>query len=1006
MTLDAITSVSLAPAAEVLSQIVEIMIEVAVAADDVLIEKRSFAELQHYLQRIIPILKELNKKGISHSESLNNAIEILNRETKVAKQLTLECCKKNKVYLLMHCRSVVQRLENTTREMSRALSLIPLASLDLSSSIIEEIGKLCDNMGTAEFRAAIAEEEILEKIEAGIQERSVDRSYANNLLVLIAQTLGISTERSALKKEFEEFKKEIESTHVRKNMAEAIQMDQIIALLGRADAASSPKEKEMRYFTKRNSLGSQPLEPLLSFYCPITRDVMTDPVETSSGQTFERSAIEKWFADGNKLCPLTMTPLDTSILRPNKTLRQSIEEWRDRNTMIRIASIKPKLLSEDEEEVLNCLEQLQDLCEQRDLHQEWVVLENYAPTLIKLLGEKNRDIRIRALLILCILAKDSDDTKVKIVEVDNSIESIVHSLGRRIEERKLAVALLLELSKSDLVRDSIGKVQGCILLLVTMLSSDDNQAARDARELLENLSFSDQNIIQMAKANYFKYLLQRLSSGPEDVKCIMATTLAELELTDPNKSSLLEDGVLGSLLPLVTNGELPMKMVAIKALKNLSSLQKNGLRMIKEGAMRPLLELLFSHGPVPSLREQAAATIMHLAISTMSQETEQPQVSLLESDDDIFKLFSLVHLTGPDIQKSILCTFFALCQSPSATNIKAKLRQCTAVQVLVQLCELDNPEVRPNAVKLLSCLTDDGEEATILEHMDQKHVETLVKIIKSSTDEDEVGSAMGIISNLPEDPQITRWFLDAGALSIIFNFLRDTKQKGPCKDQLIENTVGAVCRFTVSTNQELQKKAAEAGIIPVLVQWLERGTSLTKKRSAISLAQFSRSSPRLSRSLPKRGGFLCFSAPPETGCPVHRGICSIESSFCLLEADAVGPLVRVLAEADPQASEASFDALLTLIEGERLQSGSKVLADANAIPLIIRSLGSSSPTLQEKALNALERIFRQVEFKQRYGASAQMPLVDLTQRGSSSTKSLAARILAHLNVLHEQSSYF
>lgn len=166
-----------------------------------------------------------------------------------------------------------------------------------------------------------------------------------------------------------------------------------------------------------------------------------------------------------------------------------------------------------------------------------------------------------------------------------------------------------------------------------------------------------------------------IAAGPEDVKCIMATTLAELELTDPNKSSLLEDGVLGSLLPLVTNGELPMKMVAIKALKNLSSLQKNGLRMIKEGAMRPLLELLFSHGPVPSLREQAAATIMHLAISTMSQETEQPQVSLLESDDDIFKLFSLVHLTGPDIQKSILCTFFALCQSPSATNIKAKLRQ-------------------------------------------------------------------------------------------------------------------------------------------------------------------------------------------------------------------------------------------------------------------------------------------------------------------------------------------
>jgi len=75
------------------------------------------------------------------------------------------------------------------------------------------------------------------------------------------------------------------------------------------------------------------------------------------------------------------------------------------------------------------------------------------------------------------------------------------------------VALLLELCEHDLLREYIGKVQGCILLLVTMSSSEDNQAARDATELLEKLSSSDQNVIQMAKANYFKHLLQRLSAG-------------------------------------------------------------------------------------------------------------------------------------------------------------------------------------------------------------------------------------------------------------------------------------------------------------------------------------------------------------------------------------------------------------------------------------------------------------------------------------------------------------
>jgi hypothetical protein len=46
-----------------------------------------------------------------------------------------------------------------------------------------------------------------------------------------------------------------------------------------------------------------------------------------------------------------------------------------------------------------------------------------------------------------------------------------------------------------------------------MSNGDDNQAAEDATELLDNLSYSDQNVILMAKANYFKHLLQHLTSG-------------------------------------------------------------------------------------------------------------------------------------------------------------------------------------------------------------------------------------------------------------------------------------------------------------------------------------------------------------------------------------------------------------------------------------------------------------------------------------------------------------
>lgn len=1001
MALDSLTS---GLASEAISQIIDTVCEIVYSAGGVLVNKDSFKELAAYLQRIAPILKQLSKEKVSDSETFNYAIEVLDREIKDGKKLVQECSKKSKVYLLVNCRTVFKRLKHNTSEISRALGLLPLATSGLSAGIIEEIKRLCDNMQAADFKAAISEEEILEKIESAIQEKNFDRSYANNLLLLIADAVGITKERSTLRKELEEFKSEIENE---KDRAETIQMDQIIALLERSDAASSTREKELKYLAKRNSLGNQPLEPLQSFYCPITRDVMVDPVETSSGQTFERSAIEEWFAEGNKLCPLTFITLDTLILRPNKTLKQSIEEWKDRNAMITIASMREKKIqSGDEVGVLHCLQALQDLCEQKDQHREWVVLENYIPVLIQILAEKNSDIRNHVLVILCMLVKDNEDAKERIANVKNAIESIVRSLGRRLGERKLAVALLLELSEYDLLREYIGKVQGCILLLVTMSSSEDNQAARDATELLEKLSSSDQNVIQMAKANYFKHLLQRLSAGPDDVKMIMVKMLAEMESTDRNKEILFDSGILPPLLRLVSHNDVEMKLVALKALQNLSTLKKNGLEMIQQGAARKLFGILFQHSlPSSSLSEHVAPIIMQLAASTISQDTQTP-VSLLESDEDVFNLFSLVSYTVPDVRQYIIQTFYSLCHSPSASYIRNKLRECPSVLVLVKLFENESLSLRASAVKLFSCLVESCDEDAVLKHVNQKCIETLLQMLKSSSDKEEIVSAMGIIRYLPKVQQITQWLYDAGALSIICKYVQDGTDKDLQKSKLVENSAGALCRFTVPTNLEWQKSAAEIGIITVLVQLLESGTAQTKQLAALSLTQFSKSSNELSSPMPKRKGFWCFSAQTEAGCLVHGGVCIVESSFCLLEADAVGALAKTLGDSDLGVCENSLDALLTLIDGEKLQSGSKVLADENVIPLIIRFLGSPSPGLQEKSLNALERIFRLLEFKQKYGASAQMPLVDLTQRGNGSIKSLAARILAHLNVLHDQSSYF
>nr|GEW60177.1 U-box domain-containing protein 44-like [Tanacetum cinerariifolium] len=974
--MEVITNTSSMAVAELISQTIELFTEVAMEAENVFVEKGSFTELASYMNRIVPILKELNKKDISNIES--SYVEILNQQAKVAKQLMTECSQKNRVYLLLNCRSITKRIREITRETSRALSLVPLSQLEVSSRMVHEVGQLCENMQHAEFKTAIAHEMILEKIESGIHERNLDSSFANKMLLSILQALEISTERSSLKKEFEDFKKEIENAQLRKKEAENIQMGQIIALLERADATCSPEEKEIKYLTKRTSLGSQPLEPLLSFYCPITQEVMVDPVETSSGHTFERSAIEKWLKDGSDKCPLTMIPLDNLALQ-------------------------------SEEEVVSCLNDLQRLCEQRDIHKEWIVMENYIPTLVKLLGSKNREIRTHALVLLSILAKDSHDAKDRIAKVNGVVEYIVRSLGRRIAEGKLAVELLLELWHHETLRNCIGMVQGCILLLVTMSNSDDNQAVTRAKELLDCLSFSDQNVIQMAKANYFTHLLQRLSSGSDDVKMSMVTTLADMELTDHNKSFLFELGALDSLLNLVSHGDPRMKEAAAKALCNLSSLQKNSIQMIKQGSVNPLVNLLYNHMSSSSLQDEVAAIIMHLAISTRTHNNNETGVSLFESDGDIDSLFSFISCTRPLVQESLLHSFYAICHSPLASTVKAKLRQNSEhEQALVHLCKKDDPKVRANAVKLFCCLTEDGDDKEIIDRMGLQSIETLINIIRSSSDIEEIASAMGVISNLTQSSQLTDSLLEADGLQVICQYIHKEMRNGPHKNQLIENAVGSIRHFTIPTNQNSQKKVASNGVIPLLVQLLEIGTSLTKKRSSICLGQLSKTSFELSRPIPRPLGglFKCFSSQLESVCRVHQGICTIESSFCLVEADAVTPLVTLLGDPDYDVCEASLDALLTLVEAERLQYGSKVLAEANAMHPIIKLLNSNSSTLQEKVLRALERIFRLLDLKQTYGSLAQMPLVELTQRGNNRTKSLAAGILAQLNVLHDQSSYF
>lgn len=65
------------------------------------------------------------------------------------------------------------------------------------------------------------------------------------------------------------------------------------------------------------------------FVCPISLEIMKDPVTVSTGITYDRESIEKWlFSKKNMTCPITKQQLsDYTDLTPNHTLRRLIQAW-------------------------------------------------------------------------------------------------------------------------------------------------------------------------------------------------------------------------------------------------------------------------------------------------------------------------------------------------------------------------------------------------------------------------------------------------------------------------------------------------------------------------------------------------------------------------------------------------------------------------------------------------------------------------------------------------------
>lgn len=64
------------------------------------------------------------------------------------------------------------------------------------------------------------------------------------------------------------------------------------------------------------------------FICPITQEIMRNPVIAEDGHTYEKDAIENWL-EKSPTSPMTRQQISSEKLIPNLALKQLIDQWKD-----------------------------------------------------------------------------------------------------------------------------------------------------------------------------------------------------------------------------------------------------------------------------------------------------------------------------------------------------------------------------------------------------------------------------------------------------------------------------------------------------------------------------------------------------------------------------------------------------------------------------------------------------------------------------------------------------
>ncbi|KAJ7954808.1 RING-type E3 ubiquitin transferase [Quillaja saponaria] len=972
------------PIGTILAVLTNQVIKTAHAANDVLIEKESFNVLSKHLRDIERVLKELQRQELNESQAARLALESLEADVKRASNLIEKYRDRARFYLLVKCRHIVKEVEEVTRDIGRSLAELSLPNTEVLSGISDQVNRLQNEMQRVEFEASQSQLQIVDKLNQGLRDQKLDQGFANDMVEEIAKAVGVPIEPSEISKELASFRKEKEEAANRKERAEVFFLEQVIQLLSRADAARDYEEVKKQYLERvqviaRYGAMQRYIPPLNSFKCHINRAVMVDPVSLCTGTTYERASIESWLDSGERTDPETGEFLEDTTLRSNLPLRQSIEEWRELNYCLAIRSAKEQLLSGIGLSVKDALSRMQDLIRESSINKDWISIAELTDIVVSIIGSSNNgDVKRKTLITLKDLVEGHARNKEKVVE-SNGWDYIICSLGHDSSISEAAIYLLYELLQDRTgwnvsVCRKLSQHSSAILFLVTLLKDSVRESAQIAEKILMELfEIDEENICRAAKSGWYRPLINLIVQGPESSRISMVKALVDMQLVDSNFKHLGEEGVIPPLLEMLS-GSFESKELSLSFLVKLAGSRANKEIIAASGGVPLVLNLMFS----PQIRTIIVVKCSEI-LEKLSCDDDGMQFFVdergtqLELEPIITNLlaFQKNPNSSHNVRRPALHALLAICRFEAGLVKKAVLA-ANGVSLVLPLLDDSDSKIRDTAINLLFLFSQHEPEGIVEYLLKPRRLEALVGSLENDDNNDVQMAAAGLLANLPKSKRaLTSKLLDLGGLDAILNILKTGNTEAK------ENALSALFRFTDPTNIETQKVLVDLGVYPLLVDLLRDDSVTVKARAAALIGNLSTSSPKLS-IMSKSGGCWCFQSSRTPSCSAHGGICSVSTTFCLLQANALPDFVNLLYE-EVTAYEA-IQTLSTLVLEGSPQRGANVLHHAGAIKPLLHILTRGSDSLKEEALGLLEKVFMSKQMVECYGSTARLCLAGLTGR--------------------------